>query len=140
MNPLLNSVPGDITGLLRRGSPIIAANTFRGIVAENPAGCSSTLVTLEQDEDTMDLRLEMLHALALDLTDPTGRAHAAAWASNALGYRTTPMGYWEPSDRAPHTVGHEREAIMLAIRWRDMTPEQIDTLARLILRLAGRSP
>ena len=84
-------------------------------------------VTLERDEDTMSLRLEMLHALALDLTDPTGRAHAARWA------------YHHPAVQGYTGLTHdEHMAMETALHFDPMTPTQIDTLARLALRLAGR--
>jgi hypothetical protein len=66
---------------------------------------------------------------ALDLTDATGRAHAAAWLthqqSGALVRRL---------DRADYDV------FLLARDFSAMTPEQIDTLARLVYRAAGRLP
>ena len=128
MSALLTSLPGDIPGLLWRGSPIIAAETYCGVVAEDPAGCSSALVTLERDEDTMSLRLEMLHALALDLTDPTGRAHAARWV------------YHHPAVQGYTGLTREESAVMeTALHFDPMTPTQIDILARLVLRLAGRA-
>ena len=104
MTDLLSSLPGDIPGLLRRGSPIIAAETYCGVVAEMEA---------------------LDNAPALDLTDPTGRAHAAAWVL---------------SQRATTSSIDEAEALRLALVWSDMTPAQIDILARLVLRLAGRTP
>jgi hypothetical protein len=64
--------------------------------------------------------------VALDLTDKTGRAHLAWWlVREGLVARST------SSD--------EDIAWVLAERGADMTPTQIDTLARLGLRLANRS-
>ena len=76
----------------------------------------------------MSLRLEMLHALALDLTDPTGRAHAARWV------------YHHPAVQGYTGLTREESAVMeTALHFDPMTPTQIDILARLVLRLAGRA-
>ena len=66
--------------------------------------------------------------IALDLTDPTGRAHAAWWAM------------WESGNQGgPVWSADEQQAFSRAIHDDAMTPTQIDTLARLVLRLAGRA-
>ena len=62
--------------------------------------------------------------LGMPLTDRTSRAHAAWWCDNG--------------DRNVWLWSHdERNVIDFAIRGESMTPRQIDTLARLVLRLAG---
>ena len=62
-----------------------------------------------------------------DLTSKTGRVHAAWWCNN----RRTLVVSWPPPT--------ETDGVLLtALVGGDMTPEQIDTLARLVLRLAGR--
>ena len=129
MSALLTSLPGEIPGLLRRASPVVIADAFRGVVVEDPSGCSSTLVTVERDEDTMGLRLEMLHALALDLSDPTGRAHAAWWVGNHPDWMTL-FG----------SIAEDMDAVSAATCGMDMPPEHVDLLARLCMRLAGRTP
>ena len=113
MSELLTSIPGDIPGLLRRGSPIIHPSFGAGLCA-----CPS-----EKPGGNM-----------LDLTDPTGRAHAAWWIQAA---RVRSHGGSGPAYLA--TITGWYTALHLAIYGLDMTPEQIDTLARLVLRLAGRS-
>lgn len=134
---MITTLPGHIPDLLRRGSPIIAADTFRGVLVEDPTGCSSTLIAVERDEYMVVIRLEMLHALALDLTDPTGRTHAARW----IGAQPE-QARWAVAAQV-FTTGSRiaaMDAIMDAAVWqRDMTDEQIDQLARVVLVLAGRT-
>lgn len=113
--PLLNTLPGDIPGLLRRGSPLrvrgartVAVVLFDGRVAYATKGAL--------DDD-------VLGAVALDLTDPTGRAHAAWWALDRDGFG----------------IGLDHgDLIEDATQGADMIPEEIDALAHLVLRLAGR--
>ncbi len=122
MNPLLSTLPGDIPGLLRRGSPVMYGTRPRVV------------------EDVEDYRLggiglapEQFAACRLDLSDPTGRAHAAWWAGEkAPGVSVvTPLmdGFMSP---------REGRICHRAVYNAPMAPEQIDTLARLVLRLAGR--
>ena len=131
MSALLTSLPGDIPGLLRHGSPAL----WDGEPCLVQCAADGTYLRVDGDVSGRPDPADLL----LDLTDPTARAHAAAWASRALHYRTDPMGYWLPSPTAPESSGGEREAIAASERWQDMTPKQIDTLARLVLRLAGRA-
>ena len=120
MSALLNTIPGDLPGLLRRGSPVIHAAFGAGVL---------------RDPALSDCLFERGRAgsepgrLLLDLTDPTGRAHAAWWVGARIDLTVWPI---EP--------GSEDEARMLAQGGEDLTPTQIDTLARLVLRLAGRTP
>ena len=119
MNPRLNSVPGDIPGLLRRGSPLVYARwrDSRAVVGEAKA--------FQWKEDNGPWQpSDVWH---LDLTDPTGRAHAAWCCGSAV------LGGFRISDDESTQLDRARYG-------EDMTPAEIDTLARLILRLAGRSP
>lgn len=133
MTALLNTLPGDIPGLLRRGSPVLVTidsdqPSVRGVVIDP---------IIEPDEP--DLRCLVWNErngrdnkaamfVALDLTDATGRAHAAWWLMDR--WRSGP---WLPvEDR-----GLVLEACRFAEQGADMTSEQIDTFARLVLRLAG---
>jgi hypothetical protein len=123
--PLLSTLPGDIEGLLRRGSPFTCDRlSERGEVREVlPTGAAIVA-------DRERIAVYMLSDLSLDLTDPTGRAHAAWWAYG----RTYPHGL--DAITAHDTVA---KLMALAMRGADMTSEQINTLARLVLRLAGRT-
>lgn len=122
MSALLNSLPGDIPGLLRRGSPVIHAAFGAGVL---------------RDPALSDCLFERGRAgsepgrLLLDLTDPTGRAHAAWWLMPRI--LTAP-------DLSADEWHEARQLCTRATDGRDMTPTQIDTLARLVLRLAGRTP
>ncbi len=66
------TLPGTIPGLLRRGSPVIVVNAAIGVVDEvTEVGVFAT--------DGGALHAYYLDQVALDLTDPTGRIHAAWW-------------------------------------------------------------
>lgn len=124
MSALKTSLPGDIPGLLRHCSPVLW--DLDGDEAACVVRCSPDGTYQRVDGDvggTPELR-----ELRLDLTDATGRAHAAWWVNERAAT------YLRPSDPRG-----EDEAVMLACLDADMTPEQIDTLARLVLRLAGRA-
>lgn len=122
---LLSHLPGDIPGLLRRGSPVLWDGYSGVIIAcgEDMCCCAAEDGGATWTEEDMPLS-----SVTLDLKDPTARAIAAAWAND----RAKP--YLLPSD----AQGHD-EAIMFALLQWTMTPSQIDVLARLVLRLAGRS-
>lgn len=127
MSALLTTLPGDIPGLLRRGSPLwvrgaqtVAVVLYDGRVAYATKG---------------GLNHDALGAVELDLDDPTGRAHAAWWAEEkAPGVSIlTPPGDGFMSPR-------EARICHRAVYSVPMTPIQIDHLARLVLRLSGRTP
>jgi hypothetical protein len=123
MSDLLTCIPDahQIPFLLRRGSPVLI-NGHRRIVSE-----------LLMDDGSAAWVAESRGAIeraperglpALDLTDETGRWHAARWCN----------------DRREYISFIEQFTVDAAIQGRHMTPTQIDTLARLVLRLAGRTP
>ena len=127
MSALLTSLPGDIPGLLRRGSSVVwryKDQTRRGVFHAQRVNDGIFEVCGIFDRSFAEMEA-LDNAPALDLTDPTGRAHAAAWVL---------------SQRATTSSIDEAEALRLALVWSDMTPVQIDALARLVLRLAGRTP
>ncbi len=79
------TLPGDIPGLLRRGSPVVlATRTYGGSVFLDGARgvvCSDGgRVGTETLGGSPVLVSTSPRDLALDLTDATGRAHAAWWA------------------------------------------------------------
>lgn len=131
----LTSIPGDIPGLLRAGS-VLCHNGRRAValhviedfvlVAHHASGADEEI---EVEGGTVPWGL-----VALDLTDPTGRAHAAWWVQFRI--INTP-------DALPEQVGMVRQCVLIircALSGLEMTPIQIDILARLVLRLAGRTP
>ena len=71
----LITLPGSIPGLLRRGSPVWTGwNDGAVVVRVWPDGTAAVMA----DHGESWLRV-LLSELALDLTDATGRAHAAWW-------------------------------------------------------------
>lgn len=128
---LLSTLPGDIPNLLRRGSPVLRLDR---------AGEQGTLHCQDQygrwilaagtDGDSGSARVEA-PLLVLDLADATGRWHALLWLDNQ------PISLLRTAaDVGPVMLGEVMDA---ARRGVPMTPERIDILARLCLRLAGRS-
>lgn len=122
---MLNTLPGDIPNLIRQWSPLrlqdgnstvaLAIEPNHVEVFARPSNCWANA----------EVGRLLLARVALDLTDPTGRAHAAWWCNGRFD--------GHPGDDA-------WKALSLACAGIEMTPTQIDTLARLVLRLAGRTP
>lgn len=129
MSDLLNTISGDIPGLLRKWSPVLVTidsdePPVRGVVIDP---------IIEPDEP--DLRCLVWNErngrdnkaamfVRLDMDDDTARWHAARWCN----------------DRREYVTFIEQFTVDAAIKGRHMTPTQIDLLARLVLRLAGRTP
>lgn len=133
MSALLTSLPGDIPGLLRRWSPVAwpgeqRGSTRRGAYVGPDGACHVVYQDSSDEEHLSKYVTEPIDRLDyppdLDLTDLTGRAHAAWWLTGRLDQH--------PGDEV-------WQAICRATTGIDMTPTQIDTLARLVLRLAGRA-
>ena len=139
MSNLLSVFPGATPGLLRRGSPVIWSDlppdhqmyrawalvvrglwTRAGEVLADLGG-AQTGVPLTQCD--------------IDLTDATGRAHLAWWADE----RAPGTSAHEQRGTSPFMSIPERIATARAQQCHPMTPELIDVLARLGLRLAGRT-
>lgn len=126
MSALLTTLPGDIPGLLRRGSPLLDCG--------HPCLCRE--VFRNRDGSASSIRHDRAYhadgrvdSFVLDLTDATGRAHAAAWA------------YHHPAIQGFTGILRDEHAVMeTSLHFDPMTPEGIDALARLVLRLAGRTP
>ena len=79
------TLPGDIPGLLRRGSPVWIRHVggrWPAVVEKDPA---------EHDREGGHWMIQFgthfvgSRSVFLDLSDPTGRAHAAWWLTNAAG-------------------------------------------------------
>lgn len=137
------TLPGSIPGLLRRGSPVLlavvgddgAAVGARGVVVmlgREGGGPRTALVAVEVgDVHATRTVWRLLFDLALDLTDATGRAHAA-WFAIDLFDRLFADSFRMPGDA--------RRALSLATAGADMTPEQIEALRLVVLHVAGVSP
>lgn len=120
---LLTTLPGDIPSILLLGS-ILRIDDRRAVVVEEPEG-DAILIAIETD-DGAEIRVEQRHAVALDLTHPASRQAAALWAS---GLRLN------TSERA--LVITAALSIFATSPWSE---QDTDALARLVLRLAGRTP
>lgn len=131
MTTLLTSLPGDIPGLLRRCSPVVRLDIQRpGVVESIGQGWAAVA------HDVSGGSLLPMADFALDLADPTARWQAAVWAEQA----TTYADVVEVLRHTEHAFYVEAiDAICRAKAGQMMSPIQIDTLARLVLRLAGRT-
>ena len=128
MTALLTSLPGDIPGLLLRCSPVVLYGSH-GVVQEIRVDLADVSV------GDVWFPGEALEDLTLDLTDPTGRWHAAVWAEQAATYADV----MEALRHVEHAFYVDAiDAICRAKAAQMMSPTQIDTLARLVLRLAGK--
>lgn len=76
------TLPGSIPGLLRRGSPVIEHGAW-AVVVETEEDCGRFRVY-----DGGQVGDSSRSVCALDLSDPTGRAHAAWWV---LGQSAGPV-------------------------------------------------
>lgn len=89
MSPTL---PGDLPGLLRRGSPVRDADDPERIgvvVGTYPRGEVCTHWTWGDTSEVVDRS-----RLLLDLSDATGRAHAAWWLAGWYGLRPAATWTW----------------------------------------------
>jgi hypothetical protein len=130
---LLASLPGDIPGLLWRGSPC-RIDKWADYCAVGAPDNGAVRLAAARGARIDSFGVAMVY---LDLTDPTGRWNAAVWAERAPTYADT----MEVLRRREHTFYVAAiDAVCSAKAGQPMTPEQIDTLARLVLRLAGRTP
>ena len=123
---------GNVPKLLLRASPIVYAGPDR-----HRLGWIGLIEQVHYDGRARIAwnagvhSVERLEHVALDLTDATARWHAAIWLGNQ------PISLLRAAaDVGPVALGEVMDA---ARRGDSMTPEQIDTLARLCLRLAGRA-
>lgn len=126
------TLPGDIPGLLRRGSPVLWSTNRGVVVYVPPIERQAVYCVLESDVITR----ECLYAdIALDLSDPTGRAHAAWFIRDGL----IGVGWDQLLGESRITGDHARSAYEHAINCIDMLDDEIDILRRVVLHLAGRT-
>ena len=122
MADLLDRVPATIPGLVQPGTWL--ANTNEKAVVVSLEGPGLAYVAMRTDHKHPAKHVQWfgytLRSWSVDLTDRTSRVHAAWWAFSV-----------EPAISGPET-----DLLYKAEAGLDMTPEQIDTLARLVLRLA----
>lgn len=124
------TLPGDLPGLLRRGSPVVfLAGGGTAAICARPIDYKGRVCWLTWWENGRHGASQPSHpsSFALDLTDPTGRVHAA-WCVNEQV--TTPS--------VEALVTPYISILMLAFSGVDMTDDEIATLRDLCLRLAGR--
>lgn len=127
---LLSTLPGDVPGLMRDGS-ILRHNGRRAVAVQVTEG----FVLVAHHASGADEEIEIeggtvpWDLVALDLTDPTGRAHAAAWVYHHAKFCV----FTNTASVEDHGIW--RKALYFA----PLDAEEIDTLARLVLRLAGRT-
>ena len=126
MNDLLTSIPDAhlIPFLLRRGSPVIV-NGRRRVVSELLLDDGSAAWVAEPHGAVE--RAPERGSPALDLTDETGRWHAARWLQS-LGI----------SPELSTLSAEECRVITSAGTGGEMSPQQIDLLAHVVYRAAKR--
>lgn len=119
------TLPGSIPGLVRFATPLVdlADSLHRGVAvgtyAEGRYADHVFACWISGDSERVPLV-----RVALDLTDATGRAHAAWWALERGGYGMSVQA---------------REACEAAAWGEDMTPRQVEDLRLVVLHLAGVS-
>jgi len=84
------TLPGDIPGLLRRGTPVSCPNDI-GLPFDgwSVAGFVGDIAIIASPE-VLEAHQAMREALTLDLTDATGRAHATWWLAASTTSLLTP--------------------------------------------------
>jgi hypothetical protein len=117
MSPL--TLPGTIRGMFRRCSPVVALVATAAGDVFFAAGARA--IVSEVDYDAGLVLIEggwfALDQWALDLSDPTGRAHAAWWlAEHADSHPEGPRSnaHWRPLDCPDDT---DRYALLWQLKW-----------------------
>ena len=127
------TLPGDIEGLRRAGTPLVVVSGIsKGavgsqVVTDGPP--VPGVVHMANEHATWD---EVPTSVEVDLTDPTGRVHAAWWALAADDVLIARGDGSSPTDFA------SRFLLEQMTTGAPMTPDQITALRDLCLRLAGR--
>ena len=90
----LLTLPGTIPGLLRRGSPVVGWLGQRAVICGLTDDGHALVGCYDPPEFVEVIARVRVVMLALDLSDPTGRAHAAWWLAAALGKTVTGGALW----------------------------------------------
>lgn len=161
------TLPGTIPGLLRRGSPVVVLTGRHagaaGVVVRMLGGAAEVALELPGAEWILTYRLD---EIAIDLTDATGRAHAAWWMAErrvpgcrpgeAAWYGTESTRLWSlyvahrPFDFAPPDSKWSSEKVaaldgLLPGSDPRLLPDgsrwvDAEALRRVVLHVAGVSP
>ncbi len=128
---MITILPGDIPGLLRRGSPVVRVSRMDAPSVVITLGTVAAKIGYPWSIDDEDVDTHWVGGLALDLNDATGRAHAAWWC------RAQPVPW---GDLTSYEVGTLQRFCGYAEQQQQFQPAEVDSFARLVLRLAGRTP
>ena len=126
MSPL--TLPGTIPGLLRRCSPVVAHVSMAAGDVFFAAGARAVVFDVDPDAGLLSIEGGWFAPAqwSLDLSDPTGRAHAA---------------WWVIAKCDPSTLSVDASVVvLLGATGEDMTPEQINRLRLVCLHVAGLAP
>lgn len=107
------TLPGDIPGLLRRGSPVLYRDEeswWTVLYIEDDEACAAPVGEVPLGA------WGHLSDFALDLSDPTGRAHAAWWLAEQVSGHPA-QALW---DGTPDGSGGSRFCVW-RLRWRSQT-------------------
>ena len=127
----MTTLPGTIPGLLRANSPAIANNRGRAIVFDVDVDHDGVLVYLLVT--TREAWLSPAD-VALDLTDPTGRVHAAWWLAGSDGVQAAMARMGRSNlDRLLRAVERARMG-------QSVSAEEVDLLRTTCLAAAGMEP
>jgi hypothetical protein len=131
MSPL--TLPGTIPGLLRRCSPVVAHVSMAAGDVFFAAGARAVVFDVDPDAGLLSIEGGWFAPAqwSLDLSDPTGRAHAAWWALTTFDMLFGDMGRLRPDDA---------RVLRLAATGKDMTDVEIAALRLVCLHVAGLAP
>ncbi len=133
MTPI--TLPGDIPGLLRRGSPVLTLPRFlKAVVIDPPSDKGAVEVALVDDNSIMGNS----SMFRLDLTDPTGRIHALWWLYATVHPLVSGMsvGPMYPNEMLGGAFKRARAAIADG---RESHPTELAAFCSACLAVAGRS-
>lgn len=148
------TLPGDIPGLLRRGSPVIVVDIEeattacdgerlsvgdQAVVTDAPFGSRQWCIATGETRDDMGPAWSELpvSGVALDLTDDTARFHVVRWLDAACDR----AGTWSPPGRlVQDTEG--RPCFLLRGQWTGWVPRRlpIESAAYVCPSLADLDP
>ena len=149
MNDSILTLPGDIPGLLRRGSPVWRARAVGGLRCVCLTGAEGTAAVVLAARSDKCTEWYKSTELVLDLSDPTGRAHAAWWLdSQPRQYGTCWSGFI--ASPRPQVAAQLGSVVGPSELFADLDPDDLRTLPdgsrwvdtealrRIVLHVAGR--